>query len=149
MGNIEQTIRSEVIRLAKREARKLTEPLRGEVKRLKKRTVEQKALLGALERKLDGMQASSRLKEKTAQAASGEVKGRLSPRLIKALRKRLKLSQQQFAGLLGVSTITIGSWEKGKSAPRPELKAKVLSLRGMGRREAKLLVAGPEGKATK
>ncbi len=149
MGNIEQTIRMEIVRLAKREARKLTEPLRGEVKRLKKRTVEQKAQLSALERKLDGMQAGARLKEKTAQAASGEVKGRLSPRLIKALRKRLKLSQQQFAGLLGVSAITIGNWEKGKSAPRPELKAKVLSLRGMGRREAKLLVAGPGGKALK
>lgn len=143
MGVVERAIREEIVRLARRETRKLTEPLREEVKRLKKRTVEQKALIGALERKLDGMQASSRLKEKTAQAASGAVKGRLSPRLIRVLRKRLKLSQQQFAKLLGVSAITIGNWEKGKSAPRPELKAKVLSLRGMGRREAKLLVAGP------
>lgn len=143
MGTIERAIREEVVRLSRREARKLTEPLREEVRRLKKRTVEQKALLGALERKLDGMQAGARLKEKTAQAASGAVKGRLSPRLIRVLRKRLKLSQQQFAQLLGVSAITIGSWEKGKSAPRPELKARVLSLRGMGRREAKLLVAGP------
>ncbi len=143
MGMVERAIREEVVRLARREARKLTEPLREEVKRLKKRTVGQKAHLAALERKLDGMQAGARLKEKTAQAASGAVKGRLSPRLIKSLRKRLKLSQQQFAKLLGVSAITIGSWEKGKSAPRPELKARVLSLRGMGRREAKLLVAGP------
>lgn len=140
MSSIDTAIKSEIVRLAKREARKLAAPLRDELKRLKKHAVEHRRQLAALATRLQQQQARARLQETTAKAATGAVKGRLSPRLIKALRKRLGLSQQQFAMLLGVSAMTVGSWEKGKNTPRTELKAKLLSFRGMKRREAKLLV---------
>jgi len=141
VSSIDAVIKAEITRLAKREARKLTEPLREEIKKLKKHDVERRRQLTVLATRLQQQQARARLTEQTAQVATGEVKGRLSPKLIRSLRKKLGISQGAFAGLVGVSSITIGNWEKGKSAPRPELKTKVLSLRGMGRREAKLLVA--------
>jgi DNA-binding transcriptional regulator YiaG len=36
---------------------------------------------------------------------------------IKAVRKRLKLSQEEFAQELGVSFTTVNRWENGKTLP--------------------------------
>lgn len=149
MGTIDNIIKAEIIRLAKREARKLTSPLREEIKRLKKHDVERRRQLDMLAMRLQQQQAQDHLKTKTAQAATGEIKGRMSPKLIKSLRKKLGISQGALAQLLSVSTVTIGSWEKGKSAPKPAMKAKLLSFRGMKRREVKLLMAGLDSKPGK
>ena len=40
--------------------------------------------------------------------------------MIKALRKKLHISQAEFAGSVGVSVRTIGSWERGESLPNAE-----------------------------
>jgi len=141
MANIDAIIKSEITRLAKREARKLVIPLREEIKRLKKHDIERRRQLDTLATRLQQQQAQDHLKTKTAQAATGEIKGRLSPKLIRSLRKKLGISQGAFAKLLGVSLITIGNWEKGKSMPKSEMRAKILSFRGMKKREVKLLVA--------
>ena len=141
MANIDAVIKAEVTRLAKREARKLVAPLREELKRLKKHDAECRRQLDALTTRLQQQQARAHLTAKTTQAAAGEIKGRLSPKLIRSLRKKLGISQGALAKLAGVSMISIGNWEKGKSVPRPELKAKLLSFRGMKRREVKLLLA--------
>lgn len=39
---------------------------------------------------------------------------------IKALRKKLHISQTEFANAVGVSLRTVGSWERGKSVPNAE-----------------------------
>jgi len=67
---------------------------------------------------------------------------RMSPTLIRSLRNRLGISQADLAKLVGVSTVAVGNWESGKSKPRPESKARVAALRGLGRREIKRLLAG-------
>ncbi|HAD07582.1 MAG TPA: transcriptional regulator [Anaerolineaceae bacterium] len=41
---------------------------------------------------------------------------------VKAVRERLKLSQQQFALLLGVSVNTLQNWEQGRRKPRGAVK---------------------------
>ena len=43
----------------------------------------------------------------------------LTPNEIRAIRKRLGLTWQQFAELLGVSVSTVGGWENGRHRPRP------------------------------
>lgn len=134
MGAIDTAIKSEIVRLSKREARKLSVPLRSAIKSLKKRDAELKARISSLEGQLQGMRAKERLSETASKAASGEVKGRLSPRLIRALRKRLGLPRQGFAKLVGASSGSVFLWESGKITPRPEMKAKIMSFRGMGRR---------------
>jgi DNA-binding transcriptional regulator YiaG len=154
MGAVETSIKAEIVRLAKREARKLVAPLREELKRLKNRDAERKAQVAGLEEKIRRLEAGRRLAETTSKAATGEVKGRLSPRLIKSLRTKLGLSQSGFARLIEVSAISVGQWERGKMNPRPETRAKILSFRGMRRREAKaivenLLKAAPPVKAVK
>lgn len=39
---------------------------------------------------------------------------------IKALRKKLHISQTEFANAVGVSLRTVGSWERGESVPNAE-----------------------------
>lgn len=39
---------------------------------------------------------------------------------IKALRKKLHISQTEFANTVGVSLRTVGSWERGESVPNAE-----------------------------
>lgn len=43
----------------------------------------------------------------------------MTPEEIKALRKRVGMSQQSFAEVIGVSIHTIHSWEHGKCKPMP------------------------------
>jgi len=45
--------------------------------------------------------------------------GKYPPAKVKALRIRLGLRQPDFAGLLGVSTILVQSWERGVREPSP------------------------------
>jgi DNA-binding transcriptional regulator YiaG len=61
-------------------------------------------------------------------------KSRLTPKLISVLRKKLKLSRSVFGKLLGVTGHTVFTWESGRSRPRPAYKAKIVSLRGIGKR---------------
>lgn len=140
MSSIDTVIRAEIVRLAKREARRLTVTLRANLVRLKKRTVEVKRQLAAIEKRLESREAREKLAATASRAAAGEVKGRLSPGLILKLRKRLGFSRQQFARLLSVSPGAVFTWEAGKVSPRPEMKARILSFRGMGRREARTLL---------
>lgn len=141
MGAVESSIKAEIVRLAKREARKLIAPVKEELRRLKKRDAERKANIGRLEQRIQGFQAKELLSATTSKASAGGVKGRLSPRLVKSLRSKLGLAQGAFAKLLGVSIGSIVNWESGKSAPRPEMRAKMLSFRGVGKREVKMMLA--------
>ena len=68
----------------------------------------------------------------------------MTPRLIRALRSRLGISQAELAKLVGVSTVAVGQWESGRSRPRAESKARIAALRSLGRREVKRLLVEPE-----
>jgi putative transcriptional regulator len=45
------------------------------------------------------------------------------PSPAKVIRKKLKLSQSAFAGLMGVSARTIQDWEQGRRAPQGPAKS--------------------------
>ena len=48
--------------------------------------------------------------------------------LIKKLRDKLDLTQEQFAHKVGVTFATINNWEKGNRAPHPFLFQKLLEI---------------------
>lgn len=50
------------------------------------------------------------------------------PALIKALRKRLNLTQEQFAQRVGVTYSTVNHWENGKRTPMPFLVKRLLEM---------------------
>jgi len=51
------------------------------------------------------------------------------PALIKGLRGRLGLTQEQFAQHLGVTYSTVNHWENGKRIPLPFLQRRLIQMK--------------------
>ena len=70
-------------------------------------------------------------------------KARLTSKGIRSLRNKLGLSQAGFAKLVGVTTHAVFLWEnkEGALSLRDKTKAALLSIRGLGAREAKQKLA--------
>lgn len=49
-------------------------------------------------------------------------------RIVKELREKLILSQQEFADLLGVSFASINRWETGRYEPTIKVKRRIVEL---------------------
>jgi len=62
------------------------------------------------------------------------------PRLLRELRERTGLTQEQFAARLGVTYPTINRWENGRAKPSPLALKQIENLaRGLGERGRDLL----------
>jgi len=136
MGKLESTMRSEIIRLAKREVRKITVPLGKNVRTMKSTVSRLRKAVVALEqfaaRRVTQMGKGQPLLE----APPEQVKmSRLSPRLIRVLRKRLGITQKEMATLVGVTVGAIYQWEKGTFEPTEKKKRILVALRQVGRRD--------------
>jgi len=141
MGNLEATIRSEIIRLARREMRKVTVPLHRDVRNLKNIVSTFRKSIVALERFSTEWRNEWSAKKAHLKATPEEVKeARFSPRLIRLLRKRLGITQKELAILTGVTVGAIHQWEKGAFDPRDDKKGALVALRRLGRREVKRLL---------
>ena len=68
--------------------------------------------------------------------AQGQEAGRFRAMGVKAHRAKLGLSADYYGRLVGVSGLTIYSWESGKSKPREAQKLKWLAIRSLGKEEA-------------
>jgi len=132
MGKIETTLKSEIARLARREARVMLEPLEKKVRELKQQV---RSLNGEIGRLSKQAGRSPRVKQiPTAKPETAETdvkKARISPGLIKKLRKRLAITQRELAALVGVSGPAVQSWEQGNARPRGENLAALVALRGV------------------
>ena len=138
MSNIMSALKSEISRLARKEARQVVAPV-------KKTSANYRDLIAALRKQLDALQKEvASLKRAAPKAektlAAQEPAGRfwITGKGVKALRKRLGLTQKQFAGLAGVSSQAVVNWEahKGKVNLRKAAAGKLQGLRGIGKRQA-------------
>jgi DNA-binding transcriptional regulator YiaG len=141
MGKLEATIKSEILRLAKREMRKTLVPLGRDARLLKSRVSQIRKGALVLER-LAAQQRKELAKRKISlEATPEEVKAsRFSPRLFRRLRKRLGITQGELAILSGVTLGAVQSWESAKFRPKDEKKAVMVALRKLGRRDVRKLL---------
>jgi len=51
------------------------------------------------------------------------------PKLVKGLRERLGLTQEQFAQKVGVTFGSVNRWENGKRRPQPFLVRRLLEIK--------------------
>lgn len=51
------------------------------------------------------------------------------PTLVKELRERLRLTQEQFAQRVGVTYSTVNHWENGKRSPQPYLVRRLFEIK--------------------
>jgi DNA-binding transcriptional regulator YiaG len=141
MGKLEGIIKFEIVRLAKREIRKISAPLGRDVRSLKIAVSKLRKTVVLLER-FAAQQESKLKKEKTLlEATPEEVKiSRFSPRLIRSLRKHLGITQRELAILTGVTVGAIHQWESGIFMPRAQKKGLLVALRKLTRREVRELI---------
>jgi DNA-binding transcriptional regulator YiaG len=149
MGKMEQTLKAEIARLARKQMRATYLPLARDVHRLKQTVSALRKTIAVLARLGTELEAQRTAERAKLAAAPEEVKAsRISPGLIRKLRNRLGISQAELATLVGVSTNAVGFWEQGKSRPTDRNKEALVALRKLGRREvARILAAKAEQQA--
>jgi DNA-binding transcriptional regulator YiaG len=141
MGKLEGMIKSEIVRLAKREIRKIARPLSRDVRSMRSTVSQLRKTVLALQRLTARQESESRKEKVLLEAAPEEVKkSRFSPRLIHTLRKRLGITQKEMATLTGVTVGAIYQWEQGIFEPRGQKKGMLVALRKLGRREVRKLL---------
>jgi DNA-binding transcriptional regulator YiaG len=145
MPNVASVLKQEIARIARKEAKAAVGPLR-------KPSVRARADIAGLKRRLAALEKANKdllarlVKVEAAQpvpATEPAARGWISGKGIRSLRKRLGLSQNEFARLAGVSGQAVYMWESktGTLTLRGPTKAKVFAVRGLGAREARRRLA--------
>jgi DNA-binding transcriptional regulator YiaG len=143
MGKLEGIIKSEIVRLAKREVRKISGPLGRDVRSLKSMVSQFRKAVLALQRITANQQKELEKGKMVLEAPPEEVKeSRFSPRLIRSLRRHLGITQKELAILTGVTVGAAHLWESGQFKPSMKKKAVMVALRKLGRREVRKLLEG-------
>ena len=139
MPNFGALLKTEITRIARRSTRPLYAAIKKDVAELKRALAGQKRLLAQLSRDNARLLADldARLAAPPTVSEEQLKQARISPRIIRSQRKRLGLSRQGFAKLLGVSAGAVMSWEGGRSKPRAAARTALVAARHLGRREAR------------
>ena len=167
MANLASALKEEISRLARREIRQQTAGTAKTVAQCERE-------IAALKRQIDGLQrmlsaqrtqaapgpaAGKKTGGKKAAAAkpaartepdSGSKRAGFSAQTLKASRERLGLSADNYGKLIGVSGLSIYNWEQEKARPRESSIAALMSIKGIGKREAARRLgelAAPKAKA--
>ena len=133
MTNIASILKSEIVRLARKE-------VRSELESLKKASAHYRSEIAELKRRLASLEKAGARKARTSEPAltDGEpAKLRFSAKRLAAQRKKQKLSAAEMGALVGVSAQTIYNWEAGKARPRQSQLPAIAATRKLGVRGAK------------
>ena len=137
MPNLQTVLRKEIQRLARKEIRSEIDSTKKAVTRHRREIAELKRKNKALERAVSYLQSreSKRLKAGPSKAKPPQG-SRFSVRSLNAQRRNSGLSQEDYGSLVGVSKTTIYNWESGRIKLGEKHLATLVSLRGLGKREA-------------
>ena len=129
MSTIMKELKAEISRLARREVRQALAPIQ-------RIHAARRGLLADLRRRLVALQKEVNAAKKTAVAGkvaaeTGEQPARfwITGKGVRAMRKRLRLTQTQFCRLVGVSIATVVNWERTGGKIPVRRKATVAALR--------------------
>jgi len=155
MSNVVKILKEEIARISKREAKSVTQGIGKSNTWLRKVVADLKKRVLFLERENKRLAATIKKYqlEQPHKPDEEASKARLTSRGIRALRKKLHLSQADFGKLVGTTPHSVYLWEKKEGALglRDKTKAAILSIRGLGAKEAKekLAEAGRKRKKRK
>ncbi|QQE10548.1 helix-turn-helix transcriptional regulator [Planctomycetota bacterium] len=139
MPNIQQILKEEISRLARKEIKVQMSGTMKQVAGYRKEIAALKREITALQRKIITLEKQEKRgrEAKVEAAADGQVavKG-ISGKRIASKRKALKLSAADFAKLVGASMQSVYFWEQGRTKPRATQLAKLHDLMTIGKREA-------------
>jgi DNA-binding transcriptional regulator YiaG len=136
MPNIATVLREEIIRLARKEIKKQIDPVKKTNAELRRKVSALKKEVSDLQRKVRFLEKQENKRLEVVPKKTSDKPVRFSPKWVKGDRQRLGLSAKDYGALVGVSSLTIYSWESGKSRPRAEGLAAWAEVRKIGKREA-------------
>jgi DNA-binding transcriptional regulator YiaG len=136
MPNIAHVLKEEIRRLARKEIRSEVRPLRKEKAQMRRYVAALKRRAAALEREIKRLY---RVAPTPAAPPETAKRSWITSRGIRSLRRRMRLSQKQFAKLTGVSGQAVYQWERRgrKLDLRKRTQAAIAAVRHLGAREAR------------
>jgi DNA-binding transcriptional regulator YiaG len=141
MANVEKALKAEIARISRKEIKTVIGRIGKSHMGLKKTVVDLKKRLASLEKENKRLVAESRKQgpQFAEKLPEEQRKARITSKGIRSLRRRLRLTQADFARLLGTTPHSVHLWEKkdGALRLRDKTKAAFLSIRGLGPGEAK------------
>ena len=136
MPDVAAVLKEEIVRLARNEAKQQVGPLKKTVAEQRRTIAELKRQVAVLARNQEFLQQQEKRRLAEAPTVSATKTVRFSPKWVKADRRRLDLSAQDYGLLVGVSGQTIYNWESATSKPGAKALAGWATVRGIGKREA-------------
>jgi DNA-binding transcriptional regulator YiaG len=150
MSDVAKVLKTEIARISKREAKSATQRIAKSNAWLRKILAELKRRVVLLENENKHLLAAMKKYQKESPQKPDEEtkKARITSKSIRSIRGRLGLSQAGFAKLVGVTTHAVFLWEnkEGVLSLRANTRRALLSVRGLGAKEAKERLAGGETK---
>ena len=142
MSNVVKILKAEIARISKREAKSATQVIGKSNTWLRKTVADLKKRVLSLEKENKRLTAAMKKYQMAQPEKVGQEEGekaRFTSKGIHSLRKKLRLSQADFGKLLGTTPHSVYLWERriGALNLRDKTKAAILSVKGLGVREAK------------
>ena len=140
MPNIASILKSEIVRVARKE-------IRAEVEGLKKSVGTYRSDIAALKRRSQTLEQELKRLQKSQPkpeplAVDETVKApRFSAKGLAKQRQRLGLSAEAVGVLIGASSQSIYNWEVGEARPRAKHLAAIAALRGLSKTQAAEVLA--------
>jgi DNA-binding transcriptional regulator YiaG len=141
MANVTTTLKSEIVKLARKE-------LSSQIRELKKVSAHNRQDIVALKRMItklrqrvesgNGLVATRPKADSDREAA---MRVRFTANGLCSERKRLGLSADDYAKLVGVSAQSIYNWEGEVTRPRRSHVRRIAAVRGIGKKEARARLA--------
>jgi DNA-binding transcriptional regulator YiaG len=147
MPDVGSLLKSEIRRLAKKEARVAAAHAQRRVAQHRRDIAKLRRLIQEQATRIARLEAAGR-SPVLADAKKLDLPdgARFSPRSLKAQRKRLGLSAALYGKLVGVSGQTVYAWEHRHSRPRPTQMAAWYASRSLSKQEAMERIGLPSGR---
>lgn len=140
MPNIASLLKSEIVRLARKQVRAETAALKKAVGAYRSEIAALKKRAAVLEQQLRRAQKTQRA-ETPPPEAEGAGGFRFSAKGLATHRKRLGLSANEMGQLIGASGQSVYKWESGEARPRAANMPGIAAVRKLGRRDVAKILA--------
>ena len=136
MPNVASVLKSEMARVARKEVRGETVPLKKAVSAYRTEIAALKRRAQSLEQALKRLSKVHMTAPKTDAVVEEPGKFRFSAKSLASHRRRLGISSVQYGLLLGASDQSVHNWEQGKTRPLARHLPAIAAVRGMSKKEA-------------
>jgi DNA-binding XRE family transcriptional regulator len=144
MPNIAKVLKDEISRIARRETNTAVTPARKAARGLRRTAAELRRKVALLEKEVRSLQkkVGGLAGQRPPGLPSRADAARITAKGMRSLRRRLRLTGQEFARLLGLTAQVVYGWEKanGPLRVRQKTRAAILAVRDLGARQARRLV---------